>query len=537
MHQQDPVIVVGGGIAGLTAAAFIAKAQVPVLLFEKEEKTGGLVNSFERNGYVFDGGIRAIEDSGIIFPMLRQLGIEIEMIKSQVSIGIGDRVIRLKDKGSLEEYEHFLIGQFPDREEDVRAIIREIRKIMQYMDVLYGIDNPVFLDPKKDRKYMMKTMLPWLFKYLFTIPKIMRLDRPVDEYLRKFTDDQSLNDIIAQHFFQKTPTFFALSYFSLYLDYRYPRGGTGVLTEKMDAFVREHGGMIKTGTRVVSVDPEKQILRDDKGAEHAYSDLIWAADLKSFYSMIDPVSIRDTKIKMTVMEKQEIMKDLHGCDSIFTLYLGIDREKEHFSNICSEHFFYTPDRSGLSRADGSKVDLLLDDPSSFSLTESKKTVKAYLDDYFRFNTYEISIPVLRDPNLAPTGKTGLIISTLFDHALAKHISDAGWYEEFKTYAEECMIRTLENSIFPDLGKDIEDRFSSTPLSLERYTGNTDGAITGWAFTNPRIPVVNKLTKMFYSADAPLPHVHQAGQWTYSPAGLPISVMTGKLAANKVLKGK
>jgi hypothetical protein len=295
--------------------------------------------------------------------------------------------------------------------------------------------------------------------------------------------------------------------------------------------------MIKTGTRVVSVDPEKQILRDDKGAEHAYSDLIWAADLKSFYSMIDPVSIRDTKIKMTVMEKQEIMKDLHGCDSIFTLYLGIDREKEHFSNICSEHFFYTPDRSGLSRADGSKVDPLLDNPSSFSLTESKKTVKAYLDDYFRFNTYEISIPVLRDPNLAPTGKTGLIISTLFDHALAKHISDAGWYEEFKTYAEECMIRTLENSIFPDLGKDIEDRFSSTPLSLERYTGNTDGAITGWAFTNPRIPVVNKLTKMFYSADAPLPHVHQAGQWTYSPAGLPISVMTGKLAANKVLKGK
>ena len=34
---------------------------------------------------------------------------------------------------------------------------------------------------------------------------------------------------------------------------------------------------------------------------------------------------------------------------------------------------------------------------------------------------------------------------------------------------------------------------------------------------------------------PIPGVFQAGQWTYSPAGLPISILTGKLAADRVIK--
>jgi len=40
------------------------------VLCEKEKKTGGLVNSFEYKGFVFDGGIRATENTGIVLPML-----------------------------------------------------------------------------------------------------------------------------------------------------------------------------------------------------------------------------------------------------------------------------------------------------------------------------------------------------------------------------------------------------------------------------------------------------------------------------------
>jgi len=57
-------------MTGLTAAAYLSKAGYKILICEKEKKVGGLVNSFDFKGFTFDGGIRAIENSGIVFPML-----------------------------------------------------------------------------------------------------------------------------------------------------------------------------------------------------------------------------------------------------------------------------------------------------------------------------------------------------------------------------------------------------------------------------------------------------------------------------------
>jgi hypothetical protein len=44
-----------------------------------------------------------------------------------------------------------------------------------------------------------------------------------------------------------------------------------------------------------------------------------------------------------------------------------------------------------------------------------------------------------------------------------------------------------------------------------------------------------MTKVANSVLTPMPDIYQAGQWSYSPAGLPISIMTGKLAVNRIEK--
>jgi len=36
-----------------------------------------------------------------------------------------------------------------------------------------------------------------------------------------------------------------------------------------------------------------------------------------------------------------------------------------------------------------------------------------------------------------------------------------------------------------------------------------------------------------SVVTPFPDICQAGQWSYSPSGLPIAILTGKLAADRV----
>ena len=101
---------------------------------------------------------------------------------------------------------------------------------------------------------------------------------------------------------------------------------------------------------------------------------------------------------------------------------------------------------------------------------------------------------------------------------------------------EQMIRTLENSIYPGLGRSVINSFIATPLTLQKRSGSTEGAITGWSFTNDVMPAESRLIRIANSVKTPLPNIFQAGQWTYSPSGFPVALITGKLSADAVHKG-
>ena len=531
MNKTYDSIIAGGGMAGLTAAAYLCQAGLRVLICEKQSSAGGLVNSFQHQDFTFDGGIRAIENSGIVMPMLRQLGIDVPFVHNNVSIGIGESIVSLESKDSLHDYLKLLCDQFPENVDDINRFGAEMRKIMGYMDILYGIDNPLFLDLKKDTDYLVKTILPWMFKYLVTIRKIVRLDEPVGEYLKKLTQNQALIDLIAQHFFKDTPTFFALSYFSLYLDYQYPLGGSGVLADKMQQYILDHGGEICCDTEVVSVEPDVSQITDQKGGTARYKKLIWAADMKQLYQAINLDQLAAPGARQAVAAQKAAIADKTGGDSILTLYLMVDLDKSHFADISNAHFFYTPSNKGISHID---YQAIIDEPEN-GFVKDRAAIEQWLSAYYRLTTYEISCPVLRDETMAPPGKTGLIISTLFDYRLARHIEEMGWYEDFKKFSADTITDVLNESIYPDIKTRVMDRLTSTPLTLARRTGNTDGAITGWAFTNSSIPAVHSMPKVAKSVLTPIPNVYQAGQWVFSPSGLPISILTGKLAADRIIK--
>lgn len=520
-------IIVGGGMAGLTAASYLSKAGKKTLLIERSFKTGGLVNSFERDGFLLDGGIRSIEDSGIVDPFLRQLGIEVEFLESPVTLGIEDQVYQIDPKNPLEPYRDLLKSKYPSQSKEIDDILKEIKKIMSYTDVLYGIDNPLFLDVKKDRDYFIKKITPWLFKFLWTYPKITKRHEAVETYLRKFTQDDSLIDIIAQHFFKNTPAFFALSYFSLYLDYRYPKGGTGVFPQTLDRFIRERGGEILLETEIVSVDVENQSVTDASGKTYEYQELVWAADQKLLYRLVDESKIQSPQVLENVRARRTEIADKVGGDSIYTCYLEVDLPVEWFQAKTSGHLFYTPKRKGQSFVTNRFEEVLQ--------RGEKDEITSWIQDYLEYTTYEVSIPAIRDKSAAPAGKTALIVSTLFEYRLAKYLETSGISPTWRDQVEAKMIEVLDQSIFQGIQQKIDKSFSSTPVTIEKWTGNSEGAITGWAFTNSKVPAVSSFTKITKSVLTPIPHVTHCGQWSYSPAGLPISIMTGKIAADETLK--
>jgi hypothetical protein len=127
--------------------------------------------------------------------------------------------------------------------------------------------------------------------------------------------------------------------------------------------------------------------------------LIWASDLKALYHMVETADV-PPKARASFEETKRRMLKNRGGDSVFSLFLEVDEPLESFSEIAHGHFFYTPSRLGLGETHRKELRELLQDAGKME----KVRVLAWLDRFIRLNTYEISIPGLKDPSLVPRGK-------------------------------------------------------------------------------------------------------------------------------------
>jgi phytoene dehydrogenase-like protein len=219
-----------------------------------------------------------------------------------------------------------------------------------------------------------------------------------------------------------------------------------------------------------------------------------------------------------------------GSESVFSLYLEVDLPISYFSEIAHGHFFYTPSKKGLGNIHRSDLKEML---CNWEKTE-QKDVLLWIDRFLKHNTFEISIPGIKDPELVPANKSGLIISFIIEFDLFKKMKESGFYEDFRKEIEMKIINILSESIYPMLKDKVLKQFSLTPISIKNRIASTDGSIVGWSFEE-QVPVVNKIQRSDRSVLTPIPNIFQAGQWAYSPAGVPMSILTGKLAANRVMK--
>jgi len=529
IKEKNKVVIVGAGMAGLTAAAYLCKENYDVLLIEKNDRTGGLVNTFKRDGFSFDGGPRAFVNSGMVKPILKDLGIEWETQENHISIAIEDQMISIDSMELMNMYKKMLNNLYPEKSDDIEKIMKSILKLSEYTKILYAFDNPYFVDYMSDKKFVVQKLLPWTFKLLYALRKFKKFSMPMEEYLDRQTDSQSLKDILTQFFFRKTPTYFALGYFYVWLDYFYPKGGTGILPSLLHKKVLESGGKIKLNTKIEEVIPSEKVVIDSEEKRHEYDYLIWAADLKTLYSELNHKGL-DTSIENKINIQSNVVNSAKPAESSFILYAALDLPPSYFEEKGGAHVFYTPSKQGLGDTNrGAKKNLLENIEQ-----KSKEEILSWLDDFCSLNTYEVSIPALRDSSLSPDGKTGIMISCLFDFDIIEKINNLGWADEFKSEFENRIIKLFSKSFYHDLDKYIVFKFSTTPLTINKIIGSTGGSIVGWSFET-KSPVFNELKDMPKSAQTPIPNVFQAGQWAYAPAGVPIAMLTGWHASQEIIK--
>ena len=92
----EEVIVIGGGIAGLTACAVLAKEGVPVKLIESHHQLGGCAGTFRRGKYIYDVGatqVAGFEVDGIhnkLFKYLNSPIPEANILDPACVVDLGD---------------------------------------------------------------------------------------------------------------------------------------------------------------------------------------------------------------------------------------------------------------------------------------------------------------------------------------------------------------------------------------------------------------------------------------------------------------
>lgn len=89
------VVVVGGGLAGLSAAAFLARAGRAVELVERRSELGGRAATQERGGFLFNQGAHALYAGGAAHAALRDLGVAVSARPPPLSGGFALRRGRL----------------------------------------------------------------------------------------------------------------------------------------------------------------------------------------------------------------------------------------------------------------------------------------------------------------------------------------------------------------------------------------------------------------------------------------------------------
>jgi prolycopene isomerase len=128
------VVVVGGGIGGLTVAALLAQRGVDVCLLERESQVGGCAASFEKLGYNFEQGYglftgwKAGEIHDRVFSELPVDAPEVRRWEPSYTVRLPDHA-EIALAGDNEQFENSLRAHFAECAENAIVFYRKIESI------------------------------------------------------------------------------------------------------------------------------------------------------------------------------------------------------------------------------------------------------------------------------------------------------------------------------------------------------------------------------------------------------------------------
>ena len=457
------VIVIGSGIGGLVTASQLAAKGAKVLVLERYLIPGGSGGSFRRAGYTFDVGASMIFGFG-------QKGHT--NLLTRALADVGEHCTTIPDPAQLEyhlpggltvavdrDYESFiaeLTARFPHEAKGIRAFYDTCAQVFHCLDAmpLLSLEDPAYL-----AKVFFKAPLACLGLARWLPVNVGSVARAhiQDPNLLRFIDMECFCWSVMPA--DRTPMINAGMVFS---DrhaggINYPKGGVGVIADKLVAGLERHGGAIRYRSRVVKVLLEQGRavgVRLADGQElHARRVVSNATRWDTFG---DPDGDGQQPEGAGALPASAIPSQ--------TLIDGADTP-------AAERTWrrrYRPSPSFLSLHLGVRADLIPEGTHVHHLL-----LERWEDLEAEQGTVFVSMPSLLDPSLAPAGHHIVHTFTPSSMEAWQGLSPTAYAAKKEADANRLIAR-LE-AILPGLAGAITHREVGTPRSHRRFLGRSDGS--------------------------------------------------------------
>jgi C-3',4' desaturase CrtD len=480
--QEGEIVVIGSGMAGLTAACLLTKAGKKVRVLEQNWLPGGCSSSYPRKNYIFESGattLVGLDEHMPLLHLLRETGIQFHPHKLQKPMQV-----------------YLRNGQVITRYQDLEAWIGEAERVFgkagqrEFWEYCYGVSQFVWETSLQQRAFPPSSLSDIWQTVRHFRPKQLSFAtlafRSMQQLMRKHGLDQNadfvafVNEqllITAQNYLEQVNVLFgatALCY-TLYSNYYVP-GGLLNLVDPLVMYIERNGGTVQMREGVKAVVPENDHYRVQT-AENEYEA---AAVLSSIpINNTLPLFSEDNKWKHAYERKLMSSEQLN---SAFSLGFVVKRHRDW---DCLHHQIHL--ESPLPQTHSHSIFLSLSHP----------------DDTLRCGPDEMVGSVsthIADPENNLIHDKEVVVSAIWE-ALERHD-----------------LARRENLVF---------EHASTPGSWEKWTARSWGFVGGY----PQYMNIKPWQMLDARLDGKKAYI--CGDSTYPGQGIPGACLSGIIAVEKM----
>ncbi|HEY0005001.1 MAG TPA: NAD(P)/FAD-dependent oxidoreductase [Pyrinomonadaceae bacterium] len=492
------VVVVGGGIGGLTAAALLSARGMKVCLFEKEAQAGGCAAGFEKFGYTFEttASLYASWQPGEIhervFAELPVQPPEVRRVKPAYTVRLPDQT-QIPISENDEEFEESLHRSFPECAQMAVSFYRELAPLAES---LQRVAQRVPDLPTASKLRRMKAVAP----EAFIAPRIYAaMNDSAAKHLtqtstrfRRFIDAQLL--MFAQRDNASCAYLYAAIALCLPRRGMYEiRGGAPALVYALVEAIRKSGGTVRLNTPVLR-------LAYDSSGQARGVDLLTGERVEATRAIISNLTVWDTYgrlvgLNSTPAEIRSRLKKLHAWGA-YLLFLGLDEETAQ--RLPSAHIL--------------------------ALNGEQQTV----DDEPPASQLMFAAAPAWDTR-GPAGKRAVTVAAFTDPEqwFAFHQDESEHEGLDQSWLEACWERL--HAALPELGSGIEVIETATPRTFYENTRRKLGMVGG---VGQSLDVFgpNSLTHRTF-----LPNLYMVGDSTFPGNGVAAVTQSALIVANELAR--